>query len=400
MKLLQINSVLSNFGSTGKIVNQIGDVAIRNGWESHIAYGRWGCRSQSSLLKLENTRDVYLHVAYTRLTDRHGLCSNKATRRLIRYIQDLKPDIIHLHVLHGYYLNYKMLFEYLNTLDTPIVWTQHDCWAFTGHCAHFTEAGCYKWREQCHHCPISHDYPCAYRDNSAENFRLKKQYFTGCKNLTIVTVSEWLRRMVSQSFLGKYNIRTIYNGTDLTAFRPRPTHTPGKRFTIVSTAVKWTRQKGLYDFYELRKQLPDDIDIKLIGLSQKQIDNLPAGITGLEKTSSIDELATAYSEADIVVNLSYQETFGMTTAEGMACGTPCIVYNATACPELVTPDTGIIVEPGNIQQTAQAIQQIKNNGKAAYTQNCRKRAESLFDKNRQFEKYIALYNQLTGNTDA
>ena len=400
MKLLQINSVLSNFGSTGKIVNQIGDVAIRNGWESHIAYGRWGCQSQSSLLKLENTWDVYLHVAYTRLTDRHGLCSNKATRRLIRYIQDLHPDIIHLHVLHGYYLNYKMLFEYLNTLNTPIVWTQHDCWAFTGHCAHFTEAGCYKWREQCHHCPISHDYPCAYRDNSAENFQLKKQYFTGCKNLTIVTVSEWLRRMVSQSFLGKYNIHTIYNGTDLTAFRPKNTGRQGKRFTIVSTAVKWTRQKGLYDFYELRKQLPHDIDIKLIGLSPKQIDNLPPGITGLEKTSSIDELATAYSEADIVVNLSYQETFGMTTAEGMACGTPCIVYNATACPELVTPDTGIIVEPGNIRQTAQAIQQIKNNGKAAYTQNCRKRAESLFDKNRQFEKYIALYNQLTGNTDA
>ncbi len=393
-KLLQINSVLSNFGSTGKIINQIGDVAIKNGWESHIAYGRWGCQSRSSLLKLENTWDVYRHVAYTRLTDRHGLCSDKATERLVRHIQDLNPDIIHLHVLHGYYLNYKLLFEYLRTIDTPIVWTQHDCWAFTGHCTHFTEAGCYKWREQCHDCPIRHDYPASFRDNSESNYRLKKEYFGNCKNLTVVTVSEWLRTMVQQSFLGKYNIRTIYNGTDLTAFRPRNNSGKTHRFTIVSTAVKWTRQKGLYDFYELRKRLPDNIGIKLIGLTRKQIGALPPGITGIEKTHSIDELATAYSEADIVANLSYQETFGMTTAEGMACGTPCIVYNATACPELITPETGIIVEPGNIGQTAEAVLKIKDKGKAAYTQDCRKRAETLFDKNKQFEKYIALYNSL------
>lgn len=392
-KLLQINHVLSDFGSTGKIVNQIGDAAIRDGWESYIAYGRWGCKSHSHLIKIGNSWDVACHGLLTRLTDRHGLYSSQATRQLIKQIETVSPDLIHLHCLHGYYLNYQLLFNYLKTVGIPIVWTLHDCWPFTGHCAHFTRARCNKWKTQCHHCPIRNDYPSSFRDGSKENYRLKKESFTNIPNMTIVTVSDWLKSVTHESFLGNYKIQTIYNGTDTNIFRPHKSQ-PNSRFTVLGVAGMWYADKGLYDFYKLRKQLSPLVGITLIGLNDKQMRTLPKGITGRPKTQSADELAQAYSDADIVVNLSYQETFGMTTAEGMACGTPCIVYNTTACPELITPDTGTIVPLGNIKQVAKAIMDIRKRGKASYTDKCRTRAVECFDKNKQYNKYITLYNSL------
>lgn len=400
-KLLQINTV-ANWGSTGRIAEEIGITAIHKGWESYIAYGRYSKESKSKLIKIGTRWDVIVHGLISRLFDMHGLGSKDATIRLVENIENIKPDLIHLHNIHGYYLNYNILFNYLSTANIPIVWTLHDCWSFTGHCTYFDYIGCKKWEIQCHNCPQIKSYPeSLFIDRSKENFNLKKALFKSVNNLTIVPVSDWLSQVINKSFLSSYPIQTIYNGISLDTFSPiddtkmiKVKYNINNRNILLGVATSWSSRKSLDDYIKLSSRLSTDYVIILIGLSQKQIKTLPNNIIGIPRTENIQELAKLYSAADIVLNLSVEETFGLTTVEGFACGTPGIVYNCTASPELITKETGLVVEKNNITALKNAIFEIISNGKNHYSSACRERAVNHYNKEDRYNEYIQLYNKI------
>jgi glycosyltransferase involved in cell wall biosynthesis len=399
-KLLQINSVI-NSGSTGRIAEEIGIEAMKNGWKSYIAYGRNVRPSQLETIKIGSDWDVKWHGMQTRLFDRHGLASTKATKKLVEKIKEIKPDIIHLHNLHGYYLNIEILFNYLAKTDIPIVWTLHDCWPMTGHCAYFSFIGCEKWKTQCEYCPQKRRYPSCYIiDRSYKNYQLKRRLFTYVRKMTLVPVSNWLADIVKDSFLKDYPKKVIHNGVDTTVFWPqiaskiREKYKIRDKFVLLGVANVWDQRKGLNDFIRLSQLLKDNEVIILVGVERKTIKTLPHKIIGIRQTENIKELAELYSLADIVCNFSVEETFGLTTIEGFACGTPGIVYNCTASPELITPETGFVVEKGDLIGIRTAIDTVKSKGKACYSEACRERAVKMFNKNDRYAEYIQLYEQL------
>ena len=400
-KLLQINTVI-NSGSTGHIAEEIGQLAIQRGWESYIAYGRNERRSDSIKIKIGNKQSVYLHVLKTRLFDKHGFGSKKATKRFIREIELIKPDIIHLHNIHGYYINIELLFNYLSGLNIPIVWTLHDCWSFTGHCAHFEYVKCAKWKQSCHSCPQKSNYPASrFCDNSKNNQKAKRILFTSVSNITIVSVSKWLNNLISNSFLSNYTRKIIYNGINTNIFFPRSSHAvratysiKESDFMIIGVASTWDYRKGLSDFIHLSQLIDAEIKIVLVGVADKQKKLLPKNIIAINRTENQEKLAELYSIADVVLNLSYEESFGLTTVEGFACGTPSIVYNCTASPELITDETGFVVEANDFQGIIRAINTIKEKGKSYYSESCKKRVADLYDKDTQYNKYIDLYEEI------
>ncbi|MBR1774415.1 MAG: glycosyltransferase [Bacteroidales bacterium] len=402
-KLLQIN-VSANSGSTGKIAEDIGKVVLSQGWKSYIAYGRTGNKSASELIKIGDSYgwNVKEHGFETRLFDNHGLSSRLATKKFIKQLDAINPDIIHLHNIHGYYINYKILFEYLIKKDIPVVWTLHDCWAFTGHCGHFDFVGCFKWKTGCCACPCRQDYPKSqFLDCSRKNFLLKKQLFTSVKNMTIVPVSHWLGGLVKESFLKNYPMEVIHNGIDLNIFKPyndtqavRDKYNLNGKFVLLGVANIWSKRKGLADYLELSKIIDKDTVIVLVGLNDRQLKDLPQNIIGIKRTENQQQLVELYSLADVVLNLSYEETFGLTTVEGFACGTSSIVYDKTASPELIKDSSGHVVQAGNIKQIKEAVEKIRTNSKEEYQKTCRQRAENFYNKDVVFKKYSDIYNKV------
>lgn len=396
--VLQINSTL-NWGSTGRIAEEIGQMIIANGGESYIAYGRYGNHSQSRVIRIGNKWNVYLHVLQTRLFDRHGLVSKKATHLLIKHIEEIKPDIIHLHNIHGYYLNYPILFDYLAYSKIPIVWTLHDCWPFTGHCSHFSYVKCERWKIACNNCIQKNDYPSSFLfDNSKDNYYKKMASFTSIENMTVVPVSKWLRSLVTESFLKKYPINVIHNGIDINVFHPLDSsqlfYTSNNKFVILGVASIWEKRKGLDDFIQLQKLLSQDYSIILIGLTKAQIKQLPQYIIGIERTNSVQELAAYYSSADVFFNPTWEDNFPTTNLEALACGTPVITYKTGGSPEAIDENTGFVIEQGNLNEAIRAMEQIKSVGKGAYTQACRERAVKYFNKKDRYADYLQLYNEI------
>ena len=308
-------------------------------------------------------------------------------------MQEYDPDLIHLHNIHGYYINIELLFNYLKKAGKPVIWTLHDCWSYTGHCAYYTAAGCGRWETvACSDgCPQLRQYPkCVGKSNPAENFQRKRTAFLGVPNLTLVTPSRWLAGEVKRSFLGSYPVEVIPNGIDLEQFRPTPgdfrrrNGLEGKRI-LLGVSNGWNERKGISDFLELAGQIDANSKIVLVGLSKRQIKGLPANVLGLERTESIRELAEIYTTADVFLNLSREETQGMTTVEALACGTPVLTYNQTAVPETVDSTCGTIVPP-YVQNVLEALDKVR------FPENaCRKRAEQ-YDKWSRFMGYLSLYH--------
>lgn len=400
MKILQINSTL-NWGSTGRIAEEIGRLVIDCGGESFIAYGRYANPSQSNAIKIGNKWEIYSHVLKTRLFDKHGLASKKATNQLIKQIKEIKPDIIHLHNIHGYYLNYPILFKYLASSNIPVVWTLHDCWAFTGHCSYFSFAGCEQWKSACFNCLQKSNYPSSYfLDNSKDNYQEKMNTFTTVKNMIIVPVSNWLASLVKESFLSKYPLEVIHNGIDLNLFNHKENVNvikPKNKFTILGVANIWEDRKGLNDFILLRKLLPIEYHIILIGLSSSQIKKLPEGIEGLMRTNSIQELVSFYTKSDVYFNPTWEDNFPTTNLEALACGTPVITYRTGGSPEAINEHTGFVVKQGDLNATISAIEIIKKKGKEFYSKACREQAVSCFDKNARYAEYLKLYKKIITN---
>lgn len=399
MKVLQINTTL-NSGSTGRIAEQIGLKILQNKGESSIAYSRKGNESSSNTFQVGNKFDIYKHVLETRLFDNHCFSSKNATNRLVEYISVEKPDLIHLHNIHGYYLNINVLFNFFAKINKPIVWTLHDCWPFTGHCSYFDRVDCIKWKTECKKCPLTKYYPESwFYDNSNKNFKRKKELFNKPKYIHFVTPSHWLKNLVTESFLKKYKTQTIYNGIDLNTFKPIQSeilreYNLEQHKIILGVASIWDSRKGFDDFLELGKKISKNYRIVLVGLSKKIIQSLPENIIGIERTESVEELATLYSSANVYVNPTYSDNFPTTNIEALACGTPVITYNTGGSPEAIDSNTGVIVEKGNINQLLKAIEKVIESKDAFTQQMCRERAKRLFDKEERYQDYINLYNNL------
>lgn len=400
-KLLQIN-ITANWGSHGKIAEAIGQLVISKGWESHIAYGRWYNPSQSTLYHIGNIADEYYHGIVSRIFDNHGLMSANATKKLISYIRQVSPDIIHLHNIHGYYLNYPILFRFLREYGKPVVWTLHDCWTFTGHCAHYMFANCEKWKTECNNCPLLSNYPASMLfDRSKKNFQQKKQSFLSVDNLTLVPVSKWLEGELRQSFFKTKNIHLIQNGIDVQRFTPigqkdnilAKYGIPQNKKVILGVASNWYR-KGLDDFIAIRHMLPNDYHIILVGLSKKDKKKLPNNIIGIMRTENIDELVALYSACDVFFNPTWEDNFPTTNLEAMACGTPVITYNTGGSPEVITPETGIVIERGDLQSAVNAIKQVCIKGEKTYNDVCRNNILEHYNRMTMLNNYMALYHSL------
>lgn len=392
-KLLQIN-ITSNWGSTGKIAEAINLAAQRKGWECSTAYGRWANPSQFPTYKVGNKWDMYVHYFENSIFDREGLSSRRATKALIRHIEELKPDVISLHNIHDHYLNYELLFRYLNETDIKVVWTFHDCWAFTGHCMHFVTKDCDRWKTGCHDCLMKGEYPKSFIDKSRRNWELKRKMFSANKNLSIVACSDWLADFVRESFLKDRPIQTIHNGVDLNTFRPME-HTESNKFKVLAVSSVWHKDKGLFDIFELRKKLSDGFEITIVGLQPEQVKELPEGIVGITRTQNLQELVKLYSAADVLINPTYADNFPTVNLEALACGTPVITYKTGGSPEAIDGKTGVVIEQGNVEALANAIMQMKE--QPLSSEDCRRRVEECFDKDKCFEEYIELYNDLLKN---
>lgn len=392
-KLLQIN-VTANSGSTGKIAEAIGQLAINRGWESWIAYGRGTPQSESRLIRIGNDWDMRWHGVETRLLDNHGLASRRTTRQFISRIKEINPDIIHLHNIHGYFINYPLLFRFLQEWGGPVVWTLHDCWPFTGHCAYFDMVNCNKWQNKCMNCPQRDAYPKSYIDQSLRNYITKKSSFnTILSQLTLVPVSKWLSDLLTKSYLCNCRIRKIHNGIDLKLFKPLSDYSKEK-FVILGVANVWDQRKGLADFIKLSDTLSDRYKIILIGLSEKQIKSLPINIQGIRRTENINQLIELYSMADVFINPTWEDNFPTTNIEALACGTPVITYRTGGSPEAIDSNTGIVVEQGDVQGLKKAIETIRTSSDRFTPELCRGRAEKYFNQDDRFEEYFELYETI------
>lgn len=391
-KLLQIN-VTANWGSTGKIAEAIGVCASMHGWASIIAYGRYYNTSRLQLVRIGSAIETYWHYGMQRIFDNEGLCSKRATKKLIAEIKRIAPDIIQLHNIHDHYLNYQVLFEYLNSTDIKVVWTFHDCWAFTGHCFHFVTKNCKRWKSGCHDCPLKNEYPKTLLDRSVRNYTLKKSLFAANENLTIVPCSEWMAGFVKESFLKDKKLKVIHNGIDLNIFKPLIiSRKKTDCYKVLAVSSLWTKEKGLFDICKLRALLSMDIEIVLVGVSPKQQKNLLDGVIGIQRTQNVGELVQLYNEADVLINPTYADTFPTVNLEALACGTPVITYNTGGSPEAIDENTGIVVPQGDVKALAEAILKLMREPLSSGA--CRKRAELYFDKDKCFKQYIDLYNEL------
>jgi len=400
-KLFQIN-VVANSGSTGKIAEQIGMLAQNNGWDCYMAYGRWAYNSSLKLYRIGSKKDVIQHGLKSILFDKHALGSKSATEALIEEILKVKPDIIHLHNIHGYYLNLPLLCDFLAAYGKPIVMTLHDCWTVTGHCVHFQDINCDKWIDGCHHCPNLKGYPRSiFVDNSKNNWKIKKESFQKILSLLIIVpVCNWLGDIISQSYLNNAVRKVIVNGIDLNVFKPvenvsaiRTKLQLNNKFVILAVSNVWNKTKGLNDVLWLREQMSDDVVFIMVGVTSKQKMNLPKGVIGICHTENVSELVDLYSLADVFVNPTYQDTLPTVSIEALACGTPVVSYDTGGSADIVDEKTGALVKRGDRDSLLSSIKDVKKHGKILYKDACREKSLNAFNNRECFYKYLELYNE-------
>ena len=355
LKCVQVNSV--PHGSTGSIMMGLHGKLLDEGVDSYVCWGRGRSAEGERELKFGTDLGFYGDVLRTRFDGRAGFHSRGATRRLLAWLDEIDPDVVHLHNVHGYYVNIEMLFEWLASHRCRVKWTLHDCWAFTGHCAHFTYAKCAQWQSRCAHerpCPQLGTYPKTYsRRSCARNFEDKQRLFNlvSSERMELITPSKWLADLVGQSFLSKYPVTVKHNEIDRSVFKPTPSdfrerYGIGDRFMVLGVASPWTGRKGLEDFVKLAGELDgSQFAIVLVGLSEKQIGLMPKGVIGLARVDSPQELAGLYSTADVFFNPTREDNYPTVNLEAQACGTPVVTYDVGGCRETVKlPESRCIAE--------------------------------------------------------
>lgn len=369
MKVLMIN-VVCGIRSTGRICTDLAQALEVQGHKVKIAYGREEVPDQYKkyAVRIGNDLDVKIAGAEARLLDNAGFSNKRATERFIAWVKKYDPDVIHLHNIHGYYINVEVLFKYLRTCGKKIIWTLHDCWAFTGHSAYCDAIKCVRWRKGCHDCPQIKAYPQSYIDQSKKNWIKKRHVFTGIPNLTIVTPSCWLAGLVKKSFLSKYPVEVIHNGIDTTKFYPmknnfREYYHLQDKFILLGVATSWDKMKGFDDFIKLSGLLDDSYKIVLVGLTEKQLRDLPQNVLGIKRTNSVKELVYIYSAANLFLNLTYCDTYPTVNLEAAKCGTPILTYETGGSTEIVEQYGGYVVPQGDLESVRKKITEIKKYNK-------------------------------------
>lgn len=401
MKIVQINSVCGT-GSTGKIAADICRLGASHSMDMYVAYGRGSSPEDINGYKISNPIDFISHVFVNFFQGKSGFGSKHVTRKFLKWLDQLNPDIIHLHNLHGFYINIDLLFHYIKKNNIPVIWTLHDCWALTGQCAHFDYIQCLKWQTQCHDCPIYRtQYPYSiFKDNSRNNYTSKKKCFTNVDNMTIIAPSQWLISKVKHSYLRHYPCHVIKNGINLEVFSPSSKHAkPSDSKVLLGVANVWTSRKGLEDFYRLSDMLPFEYKIVLIGVNKNQKNYIRKHygnrITPIMRTHNQEELAMWYRSAYAYINTTYEDTFPTTNLEALACGTPVITYNTGGSPESLTHDSGIVVEKGNIQALLTAILSLEKSSMIT-PHSCHLQGLN-YNRFSCFEEYIGLYQKIYRN---
>lgn len=398
MKVAQINSVCGS-GSTGRIVKEISQLSFSRGIENIVFYGV-GSSDYEKAVHFGSDLMVKKHILLTRLHGKHGFYSKRETLELVRKLEEYHPDIIHLHNIHGHYLNVEILFDCIKELDVPVVWTLHDCWAFTGHCAYFDYAGCSKWKTRCFECQSKRNYPKSYvYDRSEELYIKKKEIFTCLNKVEIVTPSKWLADLVRHSFLSLYPVRTIYNGIDTRQFRilsnidelRKEKGFDGKKVLLAMPGE--TKRKGIDYLLRLAHNLDEDMILILVGVKKMNVGKMEQ-IRFVPYISSISELVQWYNMADVFLNFTLEDNFPTVNIEALACGTPIITFQTGGSPEAIDANTGVIVEKGNIEEAVAAIRFLLKQKKETYQKDCRERAKLLFQSEVNYLKYIELYKNM------
>lgn len=418
MTILQINPVIRKITSTGRIAQEIGEQIIDNGGKSYIAFsaGRDSVnslskrreklieRNRSTLIPIGNKISVVSHWLATRLFDQHGLSSINATKIFIEQIQEIEPDIVHLHNLHGYYINYPILFHYLKTSDIPVIWTIHDCWAFTGHCHYYSAIECEKWRTGCENCSQIHNFPSSWLiDKSAENYSKKKSVFNSLKKdkLLLIGVSQWMSSQLSQSLFSDINQMTIYNGIDIEIFSPCDSESVKKtkekynishsKKIILAVANHWDQYKGIYDLLKIASNLNSSEVLVIVGKYPKIIHQ--NNMIFLGEIYNQRELARIYSMANVLINPTYQDNFPTVNIEALACGTPVITYNTGGSIECIDSKNGAWVKKGDFRHMLNEARKF-NYKDYQIKDYCRKYAEERYNRIDRYDEYIKLYKLL------
>lgn len=401
MRILQINLTYKS-GSTGRIMEDINQTIIQFGNESYMLYAYSTFETPANGFKLYEGKMRFVvrkHLLESRISGKMGYGKKKATKKALEWIAEVNPDIIHIHNIHGNWINVEMLFDYIREQSIPIVWTLHDCWPFTGRCSHFENIRCEKWKNGCYRCANRKVYPITYFfDYSKQMWKDKREWFCGIEKMTIVTPSQWLAEYVKQSYLRDKRVEVINNGIDLNVFKPSNSISKYKaqcdnKRIVLGVAASWTERKGLADFYKIREILNKNVyQIILVGLNSKQLKEVPSGIIGIGRTDNVEELVDIYSSADVLVNPTYLDNYPTVNLEAIACGTPVITYRTGGSPESVGDGCGVVIEQGDVNALSQAIKNI-----------CERKylpevlggyANKKFDKVKKFQEYIFLYERI------
>ena len=385
MKVLYINSVAGR-GSTGHLCEDLAKMQ-----DSLLCYGRGNYEGQVPAFRFTDFPGNAAAALNTILFNRNGLSNHAETARLIEKIREFQPDLIHMHNLHGYYVNYEDLFAFLKEAELPVVWTLHDCWAFTGYCPHFEACNCDRYKTQCHDCPYPFAYPFSiFKQGVKEQFGRKKKAFTGLKRLTLVTPSLWLKERVKESFLKEENTEVINNGISLETFCPGAEK--DREFSLLAMSGSWTREKGSEDLHELLKQMDPSVPVTIIGNGSKQYERY-ANTTCLNHTRDQKELAKAYSRAHFLINLTLEDTFPTVNMESLACGTPVITYQSGGSPEIIDEHTGFVIEKHDIAALVRLLGE-QRRCETLNSEDCRRRSEALYGQKRMKDAYAALYRNI------
>lgn len=395
MTVVQINATCGK-GSTGKICVAVSRLMTENNIENYILYSS-GASDFANAFSCASRNYTRIQSVKSRVMGNYGFNSATETKRMIRVLDETKPDIVHLHNIHGHDCNLSMLFNYFKKKQIKIYWTFHDCWAFTGYCPHYDMIGCNKWKTECGECPQKKYYSFFF-DRSTQLHRLKKELFSGL-DLTIIAPSQWLANQVKDSFLKNYPVKVINNGIDLEVFKPTTVndgkydYLNGKK-VVIGVAFDWNERKGIDIFERMADDMDDSYQIIMVGVNKKTKERLPKNIICIERTSNQNELAELYSLADVFVNPTREENFPTTNIEALACGTPVVTFNSGGSGEMLTEKTGIAVEKNDYESFIEAIRYVCE--KTPFSRDdCLQQAEK-YNQNECFINYLNLYQENRG----
>lgn len=403
MTVMQINSVYG-YGSTGNIVKLISNEIKSVGGKSYVACQN-GVDFDETCFSINSKLGLKFNILKTRLFGNHGFHNKKATKKLLKWIDKIGPDVVHLQNIHGHYINVETLFDYLARNNIKVVWTLHDCWPFTGHCAHFASVKCDKWKTGCFKCENLLAYPRTYLfDTSKIGWQKKNQIFNQIpkENMIFASTSDWVKGIQQKSFLSKYDCVTINNGIDLSVFNPkydgelRADVCKDDDFLILGFANKWLLDENSETVKFLDENLPQDIKILLVGTDQLPETLSKERFRSAPFIKKAELLAKYYSVSDVFANLTHEDTFPTVNIESLACGTPVITNNVCGSSEIIDDNTGLSVDEYDNDALFKAIMEVYNKGKAFYSDRCVERAKTCYNKENSYKKYIDLYRRIIG----